>query len=144
MKAEKLVPAVAETPFPPPKRDLTFYLVLLIAVAPVWSIVPLAWGYVIYTLHTGSIWAFTWKGWCLFSLALCEVRPSDRCRQCIPYLIYSTLRFSSACITTTSPLSCPVPAQMAQAISVSSVPHCTVSCSLALLLYLTMATMKRP
>ena len=38
MKAEKLVPAVAETPFPPAKRDLTFYLVLLIAVATVCAV----------------------------------------------------------------------------------------------------------
>ena len=78
MKAEKLVPAVAETPFPPARRDLTFYLVLLFAVAPIWSVVPLSWAFVIYALHYGLIWTFSWRGWALFVVALSEVRPSDR------------------------------------------------------------------
>ena len=79
MAHSKLGPALPESLHPPPRRDLTFYLVLLVAVAPIWSIVPLSWGYVIYALHYGLVWTYSWKGWCLFSLALSEVRPSDPC-----------------------------------------------------------------
>ena len=73
MSAEKLLPAVAETFHVPPRRDMTFYLVLLVAVLPIWSIVPLSWAFVIYTVHYGYIWTFAWRGWCLFAVALSEV-----------------------------------------------------------------------
>ncbi|KAI0719588.1 hypothetical protein C8T65DRAFT_706265 [Cerioporus squamosus] len=73
MSAEKLIPALAETLHTPPRRDLSFYLVLFVAVLPIWSLVPLSWGFVVYALHYGLIWTFEWRGWCLFALALSEV-----------------------------------------------------------------------
>ncbi|TBU32806.1 hypothetical protein BD311DRAFT_686062 [Dichomitus squalens] len=73
MTAEKLLPAVAETLYPPPRRDLTFYLVLLLAVAPIWSVVPISWAFVIYALHYDLIWTFSWRGWALLTVALSEV-----------------------------------------------------------------------
>ncbi|CDO71256.1 hypothetical protein BN946_scf184908.g13 [Trametes cinnabarina] len=72
-KQEKLVADLAETLHPPPRRDLTFYVVFFVAVLPLWSIVPTSWVFVIYTLHYGLFWTFAWRGWCLFVLALCEV-----------------------------------------------------------------------
>ena len=48
--AEKLLPALAETLHVPPRRDLSFYLVLFVAVLPIWSIVPLSWAFVAYSL----------------------------------------------------------------------------------------------
>ncbi|KAH9853506.1 hypothetical protein C2E23DRAFT_728408 [Lenzites betulinus] len=64
---------LAERPHIPPRRDLTFYLVLVLAVLPVWSIVPLSWAFVLYALHSGIVWTLTWHGWCLLALAFCEV-----------------------------------------------------------------------
>ncbi|KAI0774240.1 hypothetical protein C8Q74DRAFT_1200407 [Fomes fomentarius] len=73
MTVQKLLPAIAETLQAPPRRDVTFYLVLLVAVLPVWSIVPLSWAFVIYNVLYGSIWTFAWRGWTLFAVALSEV-----------------------------------------------------------------------
>ena len=87
MARDKHGPALAESPHAHPGRDLSFYLVLLVAVAPIWSVVPLSWGFVVYALHSGLVWSFSWKGSCLLALALCEVRPSDRSTPCAPYLI---------------------------------------------------------
>ncbi|KAH9899903.1 hypothetical protein C8Q73DRAFT_743742 [Cubamyces lactineus] len=72
-KEQKLVADLAEKLHTPPTRDLSFYLVLAVGVLPIWSIVPLSWAFMIYTLHYGLIWTFAWRGWCLFALALCEV-----------------------------------------------------------------------
>ncbi|KAL1946843.1 hypothetical protein VTO73DRAFT_14947 [Trametes versicolor] len=72
-KAEKLVVDLAEKLHTPARRDLTFYLVLVFAVLPIWSIVPLSWAFVIYALHSGLIWTFAWRGCGLFALALSEV-----------------------------------------------------------------------
>lgn len=65
---------IAETFHPPGRRDLSFYIVLILAVIPLWSIAPLSWFFVIYSLHTGIIWSFTWRGWVSFVAALAEVR----------------------------------------------------------------------
>ncbi|RDX55582.1 hypothetical protein OH76DRAFT_1468814 [Lentinus brumalis] len=73
MSAEKLVPALAETLHAAPRRDFSFYLVLFVAVLPIWSVVPLSWAFVAYALHSGLFWTFSWRGWCLFTLALGEV-----------------------------------------------------------------------
>ncbi|KAI9001046.1 hypothetical protein BD414DRAFT_473454 [Trametes punicea] len=70
---EKLVADLAETLHLPPRRDISFFLVLFVGVLPLWSIVPLSWIFVIYALHYGLIWTFAWRGWCLFALALSEV-----------------------------------------------------------------------
>lgn len=57
----------------PRRRDLSFYLVLIVAVLPLWSIAPLSWIFVIYSLHSGSVWSYTWKGQTLFAVALVEL-----------------------------------------------------------------------
>ena len=63
---------VAERLFNFPQRDLSFYAVLFIAVIPLWSVVPIAWAVVGYSLHTGAVWDYGWKGWALFAVALVE------------------------------------------------------------------------
>lgn len=68
----------------PPRRDLTFWLVLLFAVLPIWSIVPLSWAFVFYALRSGGLWSYAWQGKALFAAALCEVRPSDPRSQARP------------------------------------------------------------
>ncbi|KAJ8481767.1 hypothetical protein ONZ51_g5790 [Trametes cubensis] len=61
-KEQKLVADLAEKLHSPPRRDLSFYLVLVVGVLPIWSIVPLSWAFVVYTLHYGLIWTFAWRG----------------------------------------------------------------------------------
>jgi hypothetical protein len=58
---------------PPRQRNLSFFLVLLILVVPIWSIVPLSWLFVVYSLRTGVLWSFGWRGKTCFAAALCEV-----------------------------------------------------------------------
>ncbi len=70
----KLLEDIAEKPYPPRARDLSFYLVLLFAVLPVWSTVPFSWAFVVYALRSGRIWSFAWRGRLSFAVALCEVR----------------------------------------------------------------------
>jgi len=64
---------VSELTRPPRQRSISFYLVLFVAVVPIWSIVPLSWLFVIYTLRTGMIWSLGLCGKVLFAAALCEV-----------------------------------------------------------------------
>lgn len=66
---------IAELPPKPRCRDLSFYLVLLLLVAPVWSAVPLSWGFVLYTVKFGGqrAWLSSWQGQSLLVLALGEV-----------------------------------------------------------------------
>ncbi|GBE79707.1 hypothetical protein SCP_0209080 [Sparassis crispa] len=71
--AETVFYDISERLHPRPKRDVSFYLVLVGAVLPIWFMVPLSWAYVIYTLRTGQIWALGWCGRTLFIAALCEV-----------------------------------------------------------------------
>ncbi|KIP10713.1 hypothetical protein PHLGIDRAFT_65260 [Phlebiopsis gigantea 11061_1 CR5-6] len=63
---------IAESLHTSRSRDLSFYIVLILAVIPLWSVVPAAWAFVIYALHSGKIWSFAWKGRSLFALALVE------------------------------------------------------------------------
>ncbi|KAI0081737.1 hypothetical protein K474DRAFT_1612892 [Panus rudis PR-1116 ss-1] len=70
---ESVLSDIAEKAHPPRRRTLDFYIVLFVAVLPLWSLVPLAWAFVIYALHTGLIWSFSWRGRTVFALALCEV-----------------------------------------------------------------------
>lgn len=65
---------IAEVAHPRRPRDTSFYAVLILAVIPIWSIVPLSWVFVLYALRTGKIWSYTWIGQALFALALVEVR----------------------------------------------------------------------
>ncbi|KAH9951617.1 hypothetical protein B0H21DRAFT_874266 [Amylocystis lapponica] len=71
--AEKVVADLAEQLHIPRKRHFTFYIVLVVAVIPLWSIVPLSWLFVLYALRSGKIWTFAWRGRALFIAALCEV-----------------------------------------------------------------------
>jgi hypothetical protein len=64
---------LSEIVAPPRQRNLSFYLVLIIAVLPLWLIVPFSWLFVVYTLRTGVIWSFGWRGRAWFATALCEV-----------------------------------------------------------------------
>ncbi|TFY64279.1 hypothetical protein EVG20_g5999 [Dentipellis fragilis] len=64
---------VSERPYVPPPKDLTFYIVLLVVIIPLWSIPPLSWGFVLYSLRTDSLWTFAWLGKFIFALALAEV-----------------------------------------------------------------------
>ena len=73
-KTADIIEDVAERLHTPPQRDLSFYLVLALAVIPLWSVVPLSWAFVLYSLRSGLIWSFAWKGRSLFALALAEVR----------------------------------------------------------------------
>jgi hypothetical protein len=66
-------PTYASEIVTPRQRNLSFYLVLLVAVMPLWSIVPLSWLFVVYSLRTGIIWSFGWRGKAWFIAALCEV-----------------------------------------------------------------------
>lgn len=55
------------------RRDPSFYFVLIFFVLPFWSVIPLAWAFVIYSLYTGRIWLYAKGGLALFGLALAEV-----------------------------------------------------------------------
>ncbi|KIJ70039.1 hypothetical protein HYDPIDRAFT_104722 [Hydnomerulius pinastri MD-312] len=64
---------IAEIPYAPRPRARSFYVVLFFVVIPLWSVIPLAWTFVIYTLYYGKLWNFGWKGISCFALALSEV-----------------------------------------------------------------------
>lgn len=64
---------LSEIPHQPRTRDISFYIVLFAGVIPLWSVVPLSWIFVVYVLHWGHIWSFSWRGYALFAVALCEV-----------------------------------------------------------------------
>jgi len=57
----------------PRRRDLSFYLVALLVVAPLRLVAPLSWLFVVYSLHTGSLWSFAWRGKFFFAFALVEL-----------------------------------------------------------------------
>jgi hypothetical protein len=64
---------ISEIPARVSRRDLSFYLVLFLVVLPFWSVVPLAWVFVIHSLRTGKIWVYS-KGYLtLFAISLAEV-----------------------------------------------------------------------
>ncbi|KAJ7094688.1 hypothetical protein B0H15DRAFT_830514 [Mycena belliarum] len=64
---------ISELPDAPRTRDISFYFVAFVLVAPLRAVAPLSWAFVLYSLHTGSIWSFAWKGRLAFALAICEV-----------------------------------------------------------------------
>ncbi|KAJ6515813.1 hypothetical protein C8R45DRAFT_957697 [Mycena sanguinolenta] len=64
---------ISEAPDRPRRRDLSFYLVAAFVVAPLRLVAPLSWLFVVYSLYTGSIWLFTWRGYLLFAFTLCEL-----------------------------------------------------------------------
>ncbi|EKM59225.1 uncharacterized protein PHACADRAFT_249515 [Phanerochaete carnosa HHB-10118-sp] len=72
-QAAKIYEDLSEKAHLPRRRDLSFYFVLIIAVLPVWSAVPLSWAFVVYSLYSGNVWSLTWKGQILFAIGLVEV-----------------------------------------------------------------------
>ncbi|KAJ7228587.1 hypothetical protein GGX14DRAFT_613710 [Mycena pura] len=64
---------IADLPDSKRPRDRSFFFVALFLVAPVRAVAPLAWAYVAYSLHSGSVWASAWKYRLLFAFAICEV-----------------------------------------------------------------------
>ncbi|OSX60266.1 hypothetical protein POSPLADRAFT_1182745 [Postia placenta MAD-698-R-SB12] len=71
-KGKTPVGDLAEHLLPTRRRDLSFYVVLFVAVIPLWSIVPLSWAFVIYTLRSGTVWTLSWPGRAVFATALAE------------------------------------------------------------------------
>jgi len=71
-KQQKVVD-LAEQLLPTRRRDVSFYIILFLAVIPLWSVVPFSWAFVIYALRSGRVWTFAWRGYGLFAAALCEV-----------------------------------------------------------------------
>lgn len=74
-------PCPAELPHLPPTRNFAFYATLVFAVGPLWSIPPLSWAFVLYSLISGSVWSYTGLKLLFFVWALAEVRTiaTDAC-----------------------------------------------------------------
>ena len=66
-------PDVSDVPYVPPRRDFSFYAVLLVAVLPVWGLVPLSWVVVIHALYSGKVRFLALQGRIFFFVVLCEV-----------------------------------------------------------------------
>ncbi|KAH7921825.1 hypothetical protein BV22DRAFT_1197913 [Leucogyrophana mollusca] len=64
---------ISNIPYPERRRTVSFYVVLFFLVGPLWSVIPLSWLFVTYTLHAGLLWGYTWRGRVVFVAALCEV-----------------------------------------------------------------------
>ncbi|KAG5648997.1 hypothetical protein DXG03_000346 [Asterophora parasitica] len=54
-------------------RTLSFYVVLICLVVPLWSTIPISWLFVIHTLVSARLGSFAWLGQLLFAVALWEV-----------------------------------------------------------------------
>src|SRR5882757_5328607 len=65
---------ISEHPRHPPTRTLSFYLVLVFCVLPVWSIPIFSWFFALYELRGGGIWGLSWHGKALFTYSLSEAR----------------------------------------------------------------------
>lgn len=68
-----IVEDLAEKTPIPRTRSLDFYAVLVLVVLPVWSVVPLSWAFVAYTLLSSKFLTFGWTGFGVFAGAACEV-----------------------------------------------------------------------
>ncbi|VDC07292.1 unnamed protein product [Peniophora sp. CBMAI 1063] len=66
-------PCPAELPHLPPTRNLAFYATLVLAVGPLWSIPPLSWTFVLYSLISGSVWSYSGLVLLTFIWAIAEV-----------------------------------------------------------------------
>ncbi|KAI0307150.1 hypothetical protein B0F90DRAFT_1622813 [Multifurca ochricompacta] len=64
---------ISEQPLHPSARQLSFYLVFILCVFPVWSIPIFSWLFVLYELKGGGLWNLSWHGKALFTYALAEV-----------------------------------------------------------------------
>ena len=70
----KAVKDLAEVLTLPRQRDLSYYIVLFVAVIPLWLIVPFSWFFVIYALHSGAWAMYGWLARTLLAAAFIEVR----------------------------------------------------------------------
>ena len=137
-----------ESLFHPGRRDLSFYAILCCLVLPIWSIVPAAWAFVVYSLHSGLVWTFAWRGKLLFAVALCEVSPMTSSPTHVAithnFCFKQFHRSSSACIITTYLASLVALHQMALVTSQNFRPRLGVFSKLAWLLRpMTLRTTKR-
>lgn len=64
---------IAEISPLPRSRTLSYYVVLVCLVAPLWSSVLASWAFVIHSLKSGHIGSFAWPGRIAFAVTLCEV-----------------------------------------------------------------------
>ncbi|KAF8165274.1 hypothetical protein B0H34DRAFT_649014 [Crassisporium funariophilum] len=64
---------ISEHRIPPRSRTWSFYLVFILAVVPLWSSVPLAWVFTVYSLYSGAFWTYAAAGRACFFVASCEV-----------------------------------------------------------------------
>ncbi|KAI0005030.1 hypothetical protein BJV74DRAFT_806468 [Russula compacta] len=64
---------ISEQPRRPPSPDLSFHLVLIFCVFPIWSIPIFSWFFVLYELRGGGIWGLSWHAKALFTYTLAEV-----------------------------------------------------------------------
>ena len=62
-----------EAVLPTTRPTISYYLVLALVVIPFCAVTPVSWCYVVCSLYTGSIWAFTSRQYGAFALALAEV-----------------------------------------------------------------------
>jgi hypothetical protein len=67
---------ISELPEVPRQRSRCFYSALFTFILPLWSLIPLSWGFVIWSLYTGRIWLYRYPGLFLFAVALVEVSAS--------------------------------------------------------------------
>ncbi|KAI0310804.1 hypothetical protein OF83DRAFT_1153676 [Amylostereum chailletii] len=64
---------ISEQPLVHTPRNWAFYCAFVFAVLPLWSIPPLSWTFVVYSLYTGSLWSYSFRGLVFLSFALAEV-----------------------------------------------------------------------
>ncbi|KAH6915372.1 hypothetical protein BKA70DRAFT_575633 [Coprinopsis sp. MPI-PUGE-AT-0042] len=64
---------ISEVPEIPRQRSRCFYSALFSFILPLWSVIPISWAFVIWSLYTGRIWLYRYPGLTLFTGALVEV-----------------------------------------------------------------------
>ncbi|TFK29412.1 hypothetical protein FA15DRAFT_752858 [Coprinopsis marcescibilis] len=64
---------ISELQEPLLRRTRCFYTTLFTLVLPIWSVIPLSWAFVLYSLYTGRVWLYKTLGVSFFLVALCEV-----------------------------------------------------------------------
>jgi len=64
---------ISDSQPPRRRRTLSFYLVFLLLVVPFWSLVPLAWAFAFYSLHSYNYQTYGVAKCVLFSVSCCEV-----------------------------------------------------------------------
>lgn len=65
---------IAEREHEPRQRTADFWIVLFIGVIPLWSVIPLSWAFVGYSLYSGLAWSADWPWRTVLALSSIEVR----------------------------------------------------------------------